>query len=129
MKIISKRDLFISNTGGSAVRIKANTPRDMSDEIGLLALQQGAEQYHEAVHGVKSTPVPAEVPHNVAEVELIALSPAEECAAAIERIVAEGIPDNMTVGGRVKAQALNEALGRQTTPEEREEAWTIYITR
>ena len=143
MKIISKRDLFISTTGGTSVRITAGVSRETSDEIGLLALQQGAEQFHESVHGAKAAPgtqggetvepVPFAVPVSAPQAAIVlqneTVSRESEIVAAIEKIVLEGSPDSMTISGRVKAQVLNEVLDYPTTPEERDEAWKIYITR
>ena len=44
MKIISDKNLRIATTWGSVVVLEAGKERELSEEIGLLALQQGAKE-------------------------------------------------------------------------------------
>ena len=44
MKIVSSEDLRITTLGGTAVLFEPGVPREISEEIGLLAIQQGAKE-------------------------------------------------------------------------------------
>ena len=45
MKIVSSKSLRVTTMGGTAVLFEAGVPREMSEEIGLLAIQMGAKEY------------------------------------------------------------------------------------
>ena len=49
MRIKSDKDLRIATLWGSVVLLEAGVPRELSDEIGLLALQQGAKEVSKSV--------------------------------------------------------------------------------
>lgn len=127
MKVISKQDIFISTTDGICARVTANEPRELSQEAGLLALQQGAEQYHEVVHGkaAQAKAEPAEVvaeettPDPVADPQIVKI---------IADIVERGDPKDLTPQSKVKAAVIDSWLGRKSTPVERDLAWQAYTT-
>ena len=48
MKIISDRDLHVSTTWGAAIFLKAGEEREVGDDLGYQALQQGAVEAKEA---------------------------------------------------------------------------------
>jgi hypothetical protein len=47
--------------------------------------------------------------------------------SAIERIVAEGNPEDFKADGTPKASAVNREVGHNVSPEAREAAWTAFI--
>ena len=58
MKIISSDDKYIASTWGASISLKAGEPKEVSDELGLLCLQEGCTQYE----GEMPTPVVEEPP-------------------------------------------------------------------
>jgi len=49
VKIISDRDLHVSTTWGAAIFLTAGEEREVSDDLGYQALQQGAVEVREAL--------------------------------------------------------------------------------
>jgi len=58
MKIISSDDKYVASTWGAAINLKAGEPKEVSNELGLLCLQEGCTQYE----GEMPTPVIEEAP-------------------------------------------------------------------
>jgi hypothetical protein len=127
MQLISKKDLFISTRNGNCTRLYANCPRELSQAFAVLALQQGAEQYHEVIHGKieggKVVPVSQAVQEEVeddgADAQIIKI---------IADIVERGDPKDLTPSGKVRAAVIESWLGRKATAVERDLAWEAYIT-
>ena len=46
MKIISKEDKYIASTWGASITLKAGEPKEVSNELGLLCLQEGCTEYN-----------------------------------------------------------------------------------
>jgi hypothetical protein len=144
MQLISKKDLFISTRNGNCTRLYANCPRELSQAFAVLALQQGAEQYHEVIHGKieggKVVPVSQAVQEEVEElveeaaVEEAAVEEVEDDGAdaqiikIIADIVERGDPKDLTPSGKVRAAVIESWLGRKATAVERDLAWEAYIT-
>ena len=47
MKIVCSEDLRVTTMGGTAVLFEAGVPREIAEEIGLLAIQMGAKEYND----------------------------------------------------------------------------------
>ena len=59
MKIISSDDKYVASTWGAAIHLKAGEPKEVSDELGLLCLQEGCSQYEGEI---PTNPVVEETP-------------------------------------------------------------------
>lgn len=59
MWIISKEDKYVSSTWGASVSLKANEPKQVANDLGLLCLQHGCE---EVQGGIKEEPIVKEAP-------------------------------------------------------------------
>ena len=44
MWIISKEDKYVASTWGAVVSLKANEPKEVANDLGLLCLQHGCEE-------------------------------------------------------------------------------------
>lgn len=123
MKIVSSEDLRVTTMGGTAVLFEAGVPREISEEIGLLAIQQGAKELK------GSTVVEDEIDVSVAEEvtveETVQLD--SELVTVLEKMMDEGNPDNFKADGYPKAAAVNKAVGRTVDTDAREAAWESIL--
>lgn len=123
MKIVCSKDLYVTTLGGTAVRFEAGVPREISDEIGMLAIQMGAEKYDER-----------KIEHQEAEeAEYEDIPPVqepvqdEELVEALQKLIVEADPNSFKNDGTPKAAIVNKMLGRTVRAEERETAWEIAL--
>jgi hypothetical protein len=123
MKIVSSEDLRITTLGGTAVLFDAGVPREISDEIGLLAIQQGAKELTGAA--VVEEEIEVSVVEEVAVEETVQLD--SELVTALEKMMDEGDPDNFKTDGYPKAAAVNKAVGRTVNTDAREAAWESIL--
>lgn len=123
MKIVSSEDLRIATLGGTAVLFEAGVPREISDEIGLLAIQQGAKELTGAA--VVEEEIDVSVVEEVAVEETVQLD--SELVTALEKMMDEGDPDNFKTDGYPKAAAVNKAVGRTVDTDAREAAWESIL--
>ena len=49
MKIVSDSDMYISTTWGASIWLYAGEPKELGDDISLVALQQGAKEVKDGV--------------------------------------------------------------------------------
>ena len=146
MKIISDKNLRVATTWGAVVVLDAGKERELSEEIGLLALQQGAKEVgakskkesvkieettlvsirarNEDGHFIADDPSTPDVDEAFVEV---AVGDVTEVVVAIEKLVSDGDPANFKKNGEPKAAAINSAVGRTVAPEERTKAWDQVI--
>ncbi len=146
MKIISDKNLRVATTWGAVVVLEAGKERELSEEIGLLALQQGAKEVgakskkesvkieettlvsirarNEDGHFIADDPSTPDVDEAFVEV---AVGDVTEVVVAIEKLVSDGDPANFKKNGEPKAAAINTAVGRTVAPEERTKAWDQVI--
>lgn len=123
MKIVSSEDLRIATLGGTAVLFEAGVPREIADEIGLLAIQQGAKELTGAA--VVEEEIDVSVVEEVAVEETVQLD--SELVTALEKMMDEGDPDNFKTDGYPKAAAVNKAVGRTVDTDAREAAWESIL--
>ena len=45
MKIVANEDMYVSTTWGAAIRLYAGEPKEVGDDIGYVAIQQGCLLY------------------------------------------------------------------------------------
>ena len=129
MKIVSSESLRVTTLGGTAVLFEAGVPRDIADEIGLLAIQMGAKEYN--IKNVK------EVEAEVAEFEEVIDTAIDEVfevktmdtnlVTTLEKMMDEGDPKNFKADGYPKAAVVNKAMGETIDSDAREAAWESIL--
>jgi sRNA-binding carbon storage regulator CsrA len=121
MKIVSDKDLFITTLGGTAVRFEAGVPREISEEIALLAIQQGAVEIGKEA--------PKEEPTLEIEDEVVVQEPVqdEKLIEVLQKLIEEADPNSFKNDGTPKAAVVNKMLGRTVRAEEREAAWELAL--
>jgi hypothetical protein len=128
VKVISDREIRVATLSGACVLFFPGVEREVSDEIGLLALQQGAKQVSES-----NKPEPVAKPlgvtiDNVPSVEeLEEVHTLDDVITGIEKLVESGDPDDFKSDGAPKASALNRVVGRTVSTEDREAAWEAFL--
>ena len=125
MKIVSNEDMYISTTWGASIRLYAGEPKEVGDDIGLVAIQQGAKEVREEIQDA----IVLEDVEIVEEVEEIVFEGDREdrLEAAMKQIMENGDPKDFTTDGLPKQSVIKEAFGEQITSEERDEAWAKII--
>ena len=129
MKIVSSESLRVTTLGGTAVLFEAGIPRDIADEIGLLAIQMGAKEYN--IKNVK------EVEAEVADFEEVIDTAIDEVfevktmdtnlVTTLEKMMDEGDPKNFKSDGYPKAAVVNKAMGETIDSDAREAAWESIL--
>ncbi len=122
MKIISSESLRVTTMGGTAVLFEAGVPREIADEVGLLAIQMGAREYNDKyVEEDKA---------EVAEFEEVVIEtaqPNEDLVTCLEKMMDEGDPKNFKADGYPKAAAVNKVMGKTIDSDAREAAWESIL--
>jgi hypothetical protein len=127
MKIVSKEPLRVTTLGGTAVLFEAGIPREISAEIGLIAIQMGAQEYNEKK--IEESEAEAAVFEKI-EGLVTQTSPVlvdDELVTFLEKMMDEGDPSNFKADGYPKAAAVNKALGRTVGTDAREVAWESIL--
>jgi hypothetical protein len=124
MKIVSSEDLRVTTLGGTAVLFQAGVPREIAEEVGLLAIQMGAKAYDEKYVEEETAEIADfdevnDVPNSV-QVD-------DELVTTLEKMMDEGDPKNFKTDGYPKAAAVNKALGRTVDTDAREAAWESIL--
>lgn len=129
MKIVSSESLRVTTLGGTAVLFEAGVPRDIADEIGLLAIQMGAKEYN--IKNVK------EVEAEVTEFQEVVDTAIDEVfevktmdtnlVTTLEKMMDEGDPKNFKADGYPKAAVVNKAMGETIDSDAREAAWESIL--
>ena len=143
MKIVSNEDMYISTTWGASIRLFAGEPKEVGDDIGLVAIQQGAKEVREDIKDPSilaseigvidkeeiQDAIVLEDVEIVEEVEEIVFEGDREdrLEAAMKQIMENGDPKDFTTDGLPKQSVIKEAFGEQITSEERDEAWAKII--
>ena len=103
---------------------EAGVPREIAEEIGLLAIQMGAKEYNDKY-----------VEEEAAEVvefeeEIVVAEPAQpdqELIEVLQKLIEEADPNSFKTDGTPKAAVVNKMLGRTVRTDEREAAWEIAL--
>lgn len=110
MKVVSDKAIRVTTLTGAAVLFEPGVAREVSETIGLLALQQGAKQVE--------SKAPVEVP---------TLSEEETLVQKLVDLMNAGDPSNFKKDNSPKAAVVNELAGRTLSSEEREAAWEAAL--
>lgn len=131
MKIVSDKPLRIATTHGAVIMLEPGVPREMSLEIAVLALQEGAKEVKKDT--VKKDTVkkdPFSDTTTMSETVDIVLEPKVEegdrfkkLVSVLLTIIEEGNPDSFKTDGTPKATVVNKAFGSAVLTDEREAAW------
>lgn len=111
MKVVSENALRVTTLDGAAVLFEPGVAREVSETIGLLALQQGAKQ----IDGKTVEAAPKET------------SDADELVNLLVTLMTEGDPKDFKKDGTPKANVVNTLAGRTVSGEEREAAWEAAL--
>lgn len=128
MKVIADRDIRVATTWGAVIIFEAGVEQEVSDQIGILALQLGAKQVADAPAPVVEPPSAA--PALAAFDGTAYIETAVDVTMvldAIDKIVQEGNPDDFKADGTPKAAAVNRVVGHNVASEVREAAWEKFI--
>jgi hypothetical protein len=123
VKVIADREIRVATLSGACVLFQPNVEREVSDEIGLLALQQGARQSGTTKLIQETVTQTDEIDFEVPEDPKLN----EDVIEAIEKFVESANPDDFKADGTPKASALNRVVGRTVSTDEREAAWEEFI--
>jgi hypothetical protein len=127
MKIVSSKSLRVTTMGGTAVLFEPGVPREIADEIGLLAIQMGAKEYT-SKYVEESAAEEAEFEDVVEDVAVpTKVQPNEVLTTALERMMDEGDPKNFKADGYPKAAAVNKIMGETISSDVREAAWESIL--
>ena len=138
MKIVANEDMYVSTTWGASIRLYAGEPKEVGDDIGYAAIQQGAREIRDNE--------PLEKPDLIIEAEVVEIQDAEiieeveevvleeeedgrgeVLKAAMQQILDEGDPTNFTSEGLPKQSVIKAVFGEQITSDERDEVWAEII--
>ena len=137
MKIVANEDMYVSTTWGASIRLYAGEPKEVGDDIGYAAIQQGARE-------IKDNE-PLEKPDLIIEAEVVELQDVEVIEdveevileeedgrgevlkAAMQQILDEGDPDSFTSDGLPTQSVIKAVFGEQITSDERDEVWAEIV--
>lgn len=124
MKIVSSESLRVTTLGGTAVLFEAGVPREIAEEIGLLAIQMGAKEYNDKYVEEEEAEI-AEIIEIVAPEVSVQLN--TTLVTVLEKLMDEGDPKNFKANGYPKAAVVNKAMGETIGTDEREAAWESIL--
>lgn len=124
MKIVSSESLRVTTLGGTVVLFEAGVPREIADEVGLLAIQMGAKEYNDKY--VEEQNAEEAVFEEVIDVQS-SVQIDDELVTCLEKMMDEGDPKNFKTDGYPKAAAVNKTLGRTVDTDAREAAWESIL--
>jgi hypothetical protein len=123
MKIVSGEDLRVATLSGAVVLFEAGVPREIADEIGLIAIQMGAKEYNDKY--VEEVNAEVAVFEEVVEVTTTETNPT--LVTVLEKMMDEGDPKNFKADGYPKAAAVNRAMGKTIDNDARVAAWESIL--
>ena len=126
MKVVStEKDMRVASMKGHAIILKANEPKEIREDLGLIALEQGAKLVSDKPKEVieEVTEVADEEPEIVIESAESEDDGFEELVAVMKGLIDEGDPDNFKTDGTPKSAVVNKLSGSTITTEQREAAW------
>ena len=122
MKIVSSEALRVATLSGAVILFEAGVPREVAEEIGLIAVQMGAKELRDG--HVEKVEVAEAVIEEVVE---ISIQPDADLVTVLEKMMDEGDPKNFKADGYPKAAAVNKAMGRTIDTDSREAAWESIL--
>tara|TARA_Y100001949_G_scaffold138933_1_gene120708 strand:- start:355 stop:780 length:426 start_codon:yes stop_codon:yes gene_type:complete len=136
MKIVSDSDMYISTTWGASIWLYAGEPKELGDDISLVALQQGAKEVKEGVSVSESPTILASEIGVIDEGEVedaivIDINDnrdrEDKLKAALQQVLDEGSPSDFTTDGLPKQSVIKGVFGEQISSDERDEIWAEII--
>ena len=134
MKVIADQEIRVATLSGACVLFLPGVEREVSDEIGLLALQMGARQADvlklpdpivAKPSSIKITTEPASKTVGVEAFE--EFKTLDDVINGMEKLVQFADPDDFKADGTPKASAVNRVVGRTVSTEDREAAWEAFL--
>ena len=119
MKIVSSESLRVTTLGGTVVLFEAGVPREIADEVGLLAIQMGAKEYNDKY--VEEQNAEEAVFEEIIDVQS-SVQVDDELVTCLEKMMDEGDNKKYKPDGYPKAAAVNKTLGRTVDTAAREAA-------
>ncbi|MGB2145959.1 MAG: hypothetical protein ACPHZ7_03225 [Vibrio toranzoniae] len=120
MKIVSSEPLRVATLRGAVSLFEPGVPKEVAEDIGLLALQAGAKVYDSKAIEIEEAEV-------VEFEEVSVLDSNAELVTALEKLMDEGDPKNFKQDGYPKAAVVNKLVGRTVNSDEREAAWESIL--
>ena len=124
MKVISTEEMRVAGLSGHTAILKAGEEKDLSEELGLIALEQGAKLVSDEPEVIKET---TEVSDEEPEIVIESAEPEddgfEELVAVMKGLIEKGDPEDFKADGAPKAAVVNKLSGSTITTEQREAAW------
>ena len=127
MKIVSNEDMYVSTTWGASIRLYAGEPKEVGDDIGYVAIQQGAREVKE----------PSTLASDIGVIDKEEISDAivvevdedrdGKLESAMKQILEDGDPKDFTSDGMPKQSAIKAVFGEQIDSDESEEVWAKVI--
>ena len=127
MKIISDEDMYVSTTWGASIRLYAGEPKEVGDDIGYVAIQQGAREVKEPSTLSSEMGVIDEEEIQDAVVVEVDEDRDGKLESAMKQILEDGDPKDFTSDGMPKQSAIKAVFGEQIDSDEREEVWAKVI--
>ena len=128
MKIISDTEIRVATDWGAIVMFYAGVEKEVSEEIGILALQLGAKEATGKAEAPAAAPVDAVEETAVEEkVEVSLESLLDRVVKICSDLIDEGNPDDFNLDGSPKAKIINDKAGEKVPAEIREQAWTLAL--
>ena len=118
MKVVStEKDMRVASLKGHVIILKADEPTEVREELGLIALEQGAkiisDEPKEVIEEV--TEVADEEPEIVIESAESEDDGFEELVAVMKELIDKGDPDDFKADGTPKAAVVNKLSGSTIT--------------
>ena len=120
MKIVSAKPIRVTTLHGAIILFEPGEPKEVADEIGLLAIQMGAAE-------VGREPISKAEETVVEEAEVEEFEQDLEVIAAMNTLISEADPKSFKNDGTPKAAVINKMLGRTVRADEREAAWEVAM--
>ena len=127
MKIVSNEDMYVSTTWGASIRLYAGEPKEVGDDIGYVAIQQGAREVKEPSTLASDIGVIDEEEISDAIVVEVDEDRDGKLESAMKQILENGDPKDFTSDGMPKQSAIKAVFGEQIDSDEREEVWAKLI--
>jgi hypothetical protein len=134
VKVIADQEIRVATLSGACVLFLPGVEREVSDEIGLLALQMGARQADvlklpdPIVAKPSSIKITTEPASKTVEVEAFEeFKTLDDVINGMEKLVQFADPDDFKADGTPKASAVNRVVGRTVSTEDREAAWEAFL--
>ena len=121
--------MYVSTTWGAAIWLYAGEPKEVGDDIGYVALQQGAKEVKDVGEIPKNPNLIVSEEETIEDAIVIEVEEDKggKLESAMKQILENGDPKDFTTDGLPKQSAIKAIFGEQVNSDEREEAWAKVI--